>query len=57
MTNENKVEGTLKDIGGKIKETVGDLTGNDKLKGEGLADQAEGKAQKGVGTVEEKLKK
>ena len=53
--NRDKREGSAKDLGGKIKETGGDLTGDDKLKSEGQADQAEGKLQKGVGKVEEAI--
>ena len=57
MGNENQNEGRMKDIGGKVKETVGDLTGNDEMETEGQADQIEGKVQKGFGDVQEDLKK
>ena len=57
MGNENQNEGRAKDIGGKVKETAGDLTGNEDMKREGQADQVEGKVQKGVGDVQEDLKK
>ena len=56
MANEDQAKGKGKDIGGKIKEEAGDLTGNDKMKHEGQADQVEGKVQKGVGDAEESLK-
>ena len=55
MANEDQVEGKAKDIGGKIKEEVGDATGNDEMKHEGQADQVEGKVQKGVGDAKDKL--
>lgn len=55
MSNEDQAEGKAKDIGGKIKEEVGDATGNDKMKHDGQADQAEGKVQKGVGDAKDKL--
>ena len=55
--NRDKREGSAKDLGGKIKETAGDLTGNEKMKREGQADQVEGKVQKGFGDAKEELKK
>lgn len=57
MGNENQNEGRAKDIGGKIKETAGDLTGDEEMKREGQGDQIEGKVQKGFGDAEEDLKK
>jgi uncharacterized protein YjbJ (UPF0337 family) len=54
MANEDQVKGKSKDIGGKVKEEVGDATGNEDMKHEGQADQAEGKVQKGVGDVKDK---
>jgi uncharacterized protein YjbJ (UPF0337 family) len=55
MANEDQAKGKAKDIGGKVKEEVGDATDNDDLKREGQTDQAEGKVQKGVGNAKEKL--
>ncbi|RVT82532.1 CsbD family protein [Rhodobacteraceae bacterium CCMM004] len=55
MSNDDQVKGKAKDIGGKIKEEVGDATGNDKMKEEGQADQVEGKVQKGVGDIKDKI--
>jgi uncharacterized protein YjbJ (UPF0337 family) len=55
MANEDQVEGKTKDIGGKVKEEVGDATGNDKMKQDGQEDQVEGKVQKGVGDAKDKL--
>lgn len=55
MANEDQVKGKAKDIGGKIKEEAGDAVGNDKMKRDGQADQAEGKVQKGVGDAKDKL--
>ncbi len=40
---------------GKIKEAVGDLTGNKDLKHEGTADRKAGEAKEKVGKVEEKV--
>jgi uncharacterized protein YjbJ (UPF0337 family) len=55
MANEDQVKGKAKDIGGKVKEGVGDAVGNDKMKRDGQADQAKGKVQKGVGDAKDKL--
>ena len=42
---ENQIEGTAKNVAGKVKEAVGDLTGNTKTQVEGQLDQASGMAQ------------
>jgi uncharacterized protein YjbJ (UPF0337 family) len=55
MANDDQREGKAKDIGGKIKEEAGDLTGNDEMKHEGQGDQVEGKVQKGVGDAKDKI--
>ncbi|HBB83420.1 MAG TPA: CsbD family protein [Sulfitobacter sp.] len=55
MANKDQAECKAKDIGSKLKEEVGDAAGNDDLKHEGQADQAEGKVQKGVGDAKDKL--
>jgi uncharacterized protein YjbJ (UPF0337 family) len=39
---------------GRVKEAAGDLTGNDKLKNEGKADQVAGDAKKIVSDVADK---
>ena len=54
MANEDQVKGKAKDVGSKVKEEVGDATGNDKMKHDGQADQVEGKVQKGVGDLKDK---
>ncbi len=56
MANEHQTKGKAKDLGGKVKEEAGDLTGNDEMKHDGQADQAEGKVQKGYGDAKESLK-
>ena len=55
--NEDQTKGKAKDIGGKVKEEAGDLTGNKDMKHEGQADQVEGKVQKGVGDVKDEAHK
>lgn len=53
--NDQRIEGTLNDTKGKLKEGVGDLTDNERLQGEGQADQLQGKVQQGIGDIQEKL--
>lgn len=53
--NSDTLTGEGRDLGGKIKETAGDVTGNSSLQGEGLADQLGGKAQKVYGAAREAL--
>lgn len=54
--NKDQVEGRAKEAMGNVKDTTGDVTGNDKLQAEGKADQVEGKVQKTVGDVKEDIK-
>ena len=54
--DENRFEGTARDIGGKVKEAAGDLTGDTKLKAGGMADQAQGAAQKTYGQVKDAVR-
>jgi len=50
-SEQDKTEGSAKDLKGKIKETAGDAVGNESLEAEGKADQVEGKVQKKAGDV------
>ena len=43
--DENRIEGSLRDIGGKVQEGVGRTTGDTKSKVEGVMNQAAGTAQ------------
>lgn len=51
--NGDTFEGAAKDLGGQAKETLGDATGSEKLKGEGVRDQIRGDAQKAYGKARE----
>ena len=51
--NKDQVKGTAKDIGGKVQEKAGELTGSETQQVKGLKNQVEGKVQKGVGDVKE----
>ncbi len=56
MPDHDRIEGAVKNIGGKIKEAAGKVTGDEKLKAEGRADQVEGKAQNAFGGLKDTLK-
>ncbi len=56
MADHDRVEGSAKNMGGEIKEAAGKLTGDEKLKAEGRADQVEGKVQNAVGGLKDTLR-
>ncbi|MEO7493842.1 MAG: CsbD family protein [Massilia sp.] len=51
--NKDQIKGKAKDIGGKIQEEVGKVTGSNKQQAEGLAKQSEGKLQEKSGDLKE----
>lgn len=51
--NKDQIKGKAKDIGGKIQEEVGKVTGSSKQQAEGLAKQSEGKLQEKSGDLKE----
>jgi uncharacterized protein YjbJ (UPF0337 family) len=55
--NKNQIEGSVKDVAGKLQQRVGKVTGDTKQQVRGVAKQIEGKIQKGVGAVERALDK
>ena len=56
MVDNDRVEGSAKNLGGKIKEAAGKLTGDEKLKREGQTDQVAGKVQNVVGGIKDKIR-
>ena len=56
MVDKDRVEGSAKNIGGKIKEGLGKLTGDTKTEAEGKMDQAEGKVQNTVGGIKDTVR-
>lgn len=52
----DRTEGSAKKIGGDIKEGAGAILGDEKLKREGQADQAEGKVQNAWGSAKDKAR-
>lgn len=53
--NKDQVKGTAKDMAGEAQEEFGKITGNKEQQAKGEARQAEGKLQKGVGDVKDKI--
>lgn len=56
MADHDRIEGAAKNIGGKIKEVAGKVTGDSKLEAEGKADQVAGKIQNAVGGAKDALR-
>lgn len=56
MPDHDRIEGAAKNIGGKIKEAAGNVTGDEKLKAEGRTDQVAGKVQNAVGGLKDALR-
>ena len=49
--NRDELDGKAKQVKGKIKQGVGDLTDDERLREEGLEDEAEGDVQETLGTA------
>ncbi len=56
MPDQDRIDGAAKNLGGKTKELAGKVTGDEKLKSEGRADQVEGKIQNAVGGLKDTLR-
>src|SRR3954463_5553143 len=54
--DENQFEGAARKVGGKVESAAGDLLGDQKLQGEGMADKAAGTAQKVYGQVKDTVR-
>ena len=54
--DSDRTEGSLKKMGGDLKEGAGRILGDEKLKREGQADQAEGKLQNAWGGAKDKAR-
>lgn len=49
------MSGKTDKVKGRIKQAIGDLTGNSKLRQEGKIDEAAGKAKEVVDTIKDKI--
>jgi uncharacterized protein YjbJ (UPF0337 family) len=54
--NKDRVEGKLKDVGGRIERQAGEWAGDPETQLKGTAKQAEGKIQNAVGKVKDAAK-
>ncbi len=55
MWNKNEREGRADQVKGRVKQAVGDLTRNDKLKAAGKVDETVGKGKTAVGGAQRKV--
>jgi uncharacterized protein YjbJ (UPF0337 family) len=55
--NKNQIEGSVKDVTGKVQQKLGKATGNTSQQVKGVAKRIQGKVQKGVGNLEQALHK
>jgi uncharacterized protein YjbJ (UPF0337 family) len=51
--HKDEVKGSAKEARGHVKDAVGKVTGDDKLRVDGAMDKAEGKVQKEVGKAKD----
>jgi len=56
MADKEQVKGKVNEAVGSVKQGVGNLTGDNRMKAEGEAQEAKGKGQGFVGGVKEKAK-
>ena len=55
MKNQDELEGRTEQVKGKVKQAWGDLTDNEKVRNEGVADEAAGDVQEGAGRARRKV--
>jgi uncharacterized protein YjbJ (UPF0337 family) len=53
--NRDELDGKAKSVKGKVKQAAGDLTDDERLHDEGMADEAEGKTQDALGRGRRKV--
>lgn len=52
----DRVEGAAREFGGRVQETVGNVTGDSKTQAQGLYNQAAGQAQQAAGQFSDVIK-
>jgi uncharacterized protein YjbJ (UPF0337 family) len=55
MMNRDEIDGKTDQLKGKVKQAVGDLTDNERLHGEGTADEVAGDVKEGFGRGRRKV--
>jgi uncharacterized protein YjbJ (UPF0337 family) len=53
--DQNQIEGAAKELGGKVRGKVGDLTDDRSQHAQGKIDEVKGKAQKNLGKAQNKV--
>jgi len=53
--NRDELDGRMDKVKGKVKQAAGDLTDNERLHDEGVADEASGSVQEGFGRAKRKV--
>jgi uncharacterized protein YjbJ (UPF0337 family) len=56
MVDKDRVEGSLEQAKGKVKEVAGKVTGDSKLESEGKGEQVAGKIQNTIGGIKDTLR-
>jgi uncharacterized protein YjbJ (UPF0337 family) len=56
-STKDKIQGTINDLAGKTKETVGEATDDKDLQAEGKGDQLKGKVQDKIGDIKKVFEK
>jgi uncharacterized protein YjbJ (UPF0337 family) len=51
--HKDEIKGSAKEARGHVKDAVGKMTGDDKLRADGAMDKAEGKVQKAAGELKD----
>jgi uncharacterized protein YjbJ (UPF0337 family) len=54
--DKDRIEGSMHQAKGKVKEVAGKITGDAKLEGEGKAEKTAGKVQNAVGGVKDAVR-
>jgi uncharacterized protein YjbJ (UPF0337 family) len=57
VMDKNRIAGSAKEAKGAVKEVIGKVTGDAKLRADGGADKAEGKVQNAIGGLKDTLKR
>lgn len=52
----DKLEGSMREAGGRVKESAGALSGNERLKAEGQGDQLSGAIRRKKGSLKDRIK-
>ncbi|HEX8665418.1 MAG TPA: CsbD family protein [Beijerinckiaceae bacterium] len=56
MADEDRVEGSMRNLKGKVKEGAGKVLGDSKMETEGKGEQIGGKIQNAVGGIKDALR-